>query len=395
MPVEIRLPATRTSVRQLLRGAALALLLLSLNAGHVTARLGWLHKSKQVLETDQRAYLEMSWDWPWKARDVEAPFCWRPLAPLLAHGLFSAGVPMNAAWYLLTNLWLFAFLVSFHGYLERRGFGPWESALGLILVGLLPAAVRWYEYQYWMTDPPALCLVSLAFLLIERRRDRWLAPVGLVGVAARETWLLVLPYYVLRRLREEGPRAAIRKGCLVALPALALVAFLRYGLAPRPHEDLLGTVREALAFRARHLLDNQLYFATLGSFGVLLPLLLLFPARLASWARTRYEEAAVVAVVVGSLALAENTDRLLVYAIPVVVPAALMAFRELQARGGLGRVPAAVLVVALQLVFWQETRYAGLQGASLYQPTSWTVIALMSGFWALAWWQLRAPAAKT
>jgi cytochrome c-type biogenesis protein CcsB len=38
------------------------------------------------------------------------------------------------------------------------------SVVGLVLVGLMQGAVRWFEYQYWMTDPSALMLTTLAFL---------------------------------------------------------------------------------------------------------------------------------------------------------------------------------------------------------------------------------------
>ena len=192
-------------------GGALAALLLCLNASVVISAMGPLHKPKSVLETDHRAYLEMTWGLPWRAA-VEPPYCWRVLAPGVAHGLVSTGLDINAAWYLLTNVSLFGFLVAFHALLRLQGFAGREAALGLALLALLPAAVRWYQYQYWMSDPPAMLLVTLGFVAVESGRTRWLPALGPLGVATRESWLVVLPFELLRRVMAGGrsPDAVLR-----------------------------------------------------------------------------------------------------------------------------------------------------------------------------------------
>jgi hypothetical protein len=373
-------------VRRSLQGAALAGLVLLGNAAYVIAALGPLHRSKTVLETDHRTYMEMAWAEPWRA-EVEAPYCWRLLTPYLVFLIIKSGLDMNAAYYLLTNLALFGFLFCLHAYLARLGLSAGESALGLLLVGLLPAAVRWYQYQYWMTDPLALFFVTLGLLLVHSERHVWLAVLGTVALANRETHLLVLVYFALDRLRREPARTALPRALLIALPGLAVLAAIRYLLLPRPGEDVLATLGEMLAFRYRHLFDNQLYLVTLGSFGVLLPLALLEPRRVAGELRRHYEAAAYLALTFASLALANNTDRLLVYAAPVLLPPALWGLRSLTRRG-LATVWIA-LVLALQAFFYRETLFYGHQGISIYQPTNWPVILSMLGFYVLARWRLR------
>jgi hypothetical protein len=374
------------------QGALLAGLILLGNAACVIAVLGPLHRPKAVLETDHRVYLEMAWNEPWRA-DVEAPYCWRLLTPYLVFLLMKTGLGMNAAYYLLTNVALFGFLVCLHAYLGRLGFSAREAGLGLLLVGLLPGAVRWYEYQYWMTDPLGLFFVTLGLLLVQTERHAWLSALGALAMTNRETFVLVPAYFLFHRLRREPWRAAIRRAVLVALPAVLVLAAFRLALLPRPGESLLATAAAVLAFRFRHLFDNQLYFATLGSFGVLLPLSLLAPRRLIDDLKRNWDAAAYLALTYASLLLGNNTDRLLAYAVPVLLPFALRGLRTLAHQGAtpLWVVPAAV---GLQALFYQQTLFHGHQGISIYQPTNWTVILAMLGFWLVAqWWRGREGSA--
>ncbi len=373
------------------RGALLAGLILLGNAAYVIAALGPLHRSKAVLETDHRVYMEMAWGPPGSA-EVAAPYCWRLLTPYLVFLLMKTGLGMNAAYYLLTNLALFAFLFCLHAYLGRLGFTDREAALGLLLCGMLPAAVRWYEYQYWMTDPLGLLFVTLGLLLVLEERHVWLSALGALAIANRETFVLVGVFLLLHRLRLEPPRRALRRALLVALPMSLVLVGIRLAV-PRPDESLVSTLLEMSSFRLRHLFDNQLYFATLGSLGVLLPLSLLAPRRLLEDLRRRFDDAVYLALVYASLLLANNTDRLLVYAVPVLVPLALCGLRSLSP-DGVAPAWAAPTAIALQGLLYQQTLFHGHQGISIYQPTNWPVIFSMVGFWLAAqWWRRqRAPA---
>ena len=69
--------------------------------------------------------------------------------------------------------------------------------------------MRWFEYQYWMTDPVALFLVMLAFFLIERAKWRAVDAVSVAAAFVRETLHRGVP---LRLPARAAARAALRRG---------------------------------------------------------------------------------------------------------------------------------------------------------------------------------------
>ncbi len=86
-----------------------------------------------------------------------------------------------------------------------------------------------------------------------------------------------------------------------------------------------------------------------------------------------------MAAAYASLAFANNTDRLLVYALPAVVPVALAALRSM---AGAGRRWGAVAATALglQVFFYLETPFHE-QGISVYPPTGVAVVVALCVFW--------------
>src|SRR5512143_3842865 len=87
--------------------AAVSVILLAGNAAYVSANLGFIHKPRRVLETDQYHYIAMAAAPPWREASKasrEAPFCYRVLAPAMVFLLTRAGIGLNLAFYLLTNL---------------------------------------------------------------------------------------------------------------------------------------------------------------------------------------------------------------------------------------------------------------------------------------------------
>lgn len=362
-------------------GAGAAALALALNAGYVSAHLGFLHRARAVRESDHHHYIERAEGEAGRKALAEAPpYLWRVLTPLAARGLMRLGLGVNAAFYLITNLSLFGFLLVLFLYLRELGFDRGLSLTGLALVGLMQGAVRWFEYQYWMSDPPCLFLVALAFWLIRREQPRALAVASVVAALVRETYVLVFPHYLLRLARRmPWPQAILRTAAVAALP-LAILAGLRYALVPNQPDDLLASLHENVDFRLRHFWDNQWYVLTVGTWGVVLPLLLLFPGRLLELCRRHFDQLAPALVVYASLLVSNNTERPLAYAVPALLPAAMHNLGAFLEETGLPAGPVIAAAVAVQAFFWSQTRLFEM-GMSIYQPASVPVALAVLAFW--------------
>ena len=67
-----------------------------------------------------------------------------------------------------------------------------HADLAVVLMGLTQGAVRWFEYQYWMSDPLCLALVAAAILLPRicarfEKRSAWSA-AAINSAAAAYPW---------------------------------------------------------------------------------------------------------------------------------------------------------------------------------------------------------------
>ena len=160
--------------------------------------------------------------------------------------LTRAGLSVNAGFWLVTNAALFGFLLLLWLHLRDLGFALPLRLTGLLIVGFTQGAVRWFEYQYWMSDPAALFLVMLAFFLLERRRWAALAAASVAAALVRETYVLVYPYVFLHQLRagRPWPRAALRTVVLAALPFAVLVAIRRSIVPNQPDDFVTGRSRQ-------------------------------------------------------------------------------------------------------------------------------------------------------
>jgi hypothetical protein len=366
-------------------GALLALLLLALNVLAVSSRLGLVHKPKQVKEYDHWRYVEMARGPEGRpALQKEPPYCFRLAVPALVRGLSRLGLSVNGGFFLVTNAVLFGFLLVLWLHLRDLGFALPLRVAGLLVVGLTQGAVRWFEYQYWMTDPAALFLVMLAFFLAERGKWGALLATSVLAAFVRETYVLVYPYVFLRDLRRGRPflPAAARTAALAALPLAILVA-IRGLVVPNQPDSFVAGIVDSMTFRWNHRLDNQAYVVTLGAFGVIVPLVLLFPARLPGLVRRHFDRALYVLSAYATLTISNNNERPLAYALPALVPAALWCLRAFLEQTGLSALPVLAAVVSLQALFWAGQRWAEI-GMSIYQPVNWTTVLAMAGAWLAA-----------
>lgn len=371
----------RVQRRDVLVGGLAALLALAVNAGYVSAHLGFVHRPKQVRESDHHHYIERAEGEAGRKALAEAPpYVWRVLTPLAARALMHAGLSVNAAFYLITNLSLFGFLLVLFLYLREVGFDRALALTGLALVSFMQGAVRWFEYQYWMSDPPCLFLVALAFWLVRRQKHAALGLVSVVAAFVRETYVVVYVHYLLYLWKRRSWPEAVARTLAVSVLPVAILLVLRLAIVPNQPDDLVASFHENVAFRLRRLFDNQWYVLTLGTWGVLFPLFLLYPARIWGLARRHFDQLAPALAVYASLAVSNNTERPLAYAVPALLPAALHNLRSFLAETRLPALAVVAVAVALQAFFWWQTRLFEM-GMSIYQPANLAVAAAMLGFW--------------
>ncbi len=359
--------------------------ILGLNVLAVSSRLGFLHKAKQVKEYDHWRYIEMARGAEGRpALQREPPYCFRLAVPALVRGLCSLGLSENAAFFLVTNAALFGFLLVLWLHLRDLGFALDLRVTGILVVGFTQGAVRWFEYQYWMSDPAALFLVMLAFFLAERGKTGALLGVSLLAAFVRETYVLVYPYLFLRDLRRGlSLLPAFGRAAALAAGPFAILVAIRRLVPPNQPDSFVSGIVDSMTFRLHHLLDSQFYVVSLGAFGVLVPLVLLFPSRLPGLARRHFDRALYVVSVYATLVISNNNERPLAYALPALVPAALWCLRAFLDETRLPAAPVLSAVVALQAVFWAGQRWAEI-GMSIYQPVNWTTVAALATAWLAA-----------
>ena len=374
------------SGRDIRTALALAALIVAANAGYVASKLGFVHRPKVVMESDHRHYIHMATS-PDEPEDP--PYAFRVAAPRLARGLMAWGLSVNEAFYALTQISLVAFLACVFLFLRARGFTPEVSALVLALMGLTQGAVRWFEYQYWMSDPLCMALVAAAVLAIQLDGP-WRAAI-LIGFAAgfvRESFVLVLPFAFFHTLKRHDLKEAILRTGAIAIAFFAVSLTLHALITPIAPDDWWSGIVDSMSFRARHFLDKQWYVLTLGTWGVFVPLALCDVRGVFRRVGENLDLTFLALATYGTLIISNNPERPLAYAWPAVAAAGAAGLRALSAtivtpyRDPFQRI--AALCLGAQLVHFGVTRWNDLAGSSLYQPANYIVTGLMFAMW-LVW----------
>ncbi|MEA1928667.1 MAG: hypothetical protein U9N73_10710, partial [Candidatus Auribacterota bacterium] len=120
------------------------------------------------------------------------------------------------------------------------------------------------------------------------------------------------------------------------------------------------------------------------SIGVIFPLLLLLPKKIIKYCKQEYDSLVFVLLIYGQLAIANNTDRLLVYALPVLLPVALGNLKKFSPRSRVPEAAFMALIVILQVLFYTGTIFYRQTAISVFQPTNLTIVISLSLFWVLS-----------
>jgi hypothetical protein len=323
------------------RGALLALVLA---AGLVAWRQGRLDRpgsyDRYTLPAyDAYAYVAMA-ERP--AVFTVAPWGYRVLTPLFARALSPRDVVRGFRWLTLAGLALSG--AALYAFLRRLGHEPAPALAGVAFLCLCGAAGEVIGYPF-LVEPLALLLQVLFLLAVECGAGAGvLALVSALAASNKELQLLLLPVVLTARVSRDGWRTALLKTAASAAGALATIALLRWWWAPvaslprlpaadawRPILGALWTLRgEALAGL---LLSGLLPVALAGAllprsrtylrrYGLTAGVMLAFP--FAAFLNVGEARPPVL--------FGKNTDRLLLFAVPVLLPLALHALEAVLRR---------------------------------------------------------------
>jgi hypothetical protein len=240
-------------------------------------------------------------------------------------------VTFVALW--LTGPALYALLRSLH-------FPPALALLGLPMFYSLRPAVAFNLWDFWLTDASAFLFLTLAITAAVQRRPVRFTLLLAVGVLCKESVLFAAPlWYTLQVRYPIEPRRAIQTAILT-VPAVAVLITLRL-LIPAGNGDpayitTMPTYLQSSSIVAdpytlhesfsRAIAQRDWFTilqATVGTFGPLF--LLTLWAGHEHWLRW----SPLIVLALAQLALAVNTERLVVLAFPSVITMELSTVKAL------------------------------------------------------------------
>jgi hypothetical protein len=264
-----------------------------------------------------------------------APWGYRVLTPALVHAL---PLDVVTAFRLVTVAGLLASAILLGAFLRRMGHGLAACALAVAVFAWLGPTRELVQYPF-LVEPVTLALeVAFLLVLVGRGGTGTLALVAVLGALSKELQLLLVPLVFFARREPDGARTALRKTAIVGIAA-GLATLLVRTWTPLPELGLGHPPMDAVAAAfARDWPDTWRGALMLGLTPVALGGALLPRSR--PFLR-RYGYGLAVTLIVPFAAFVnvgdprviffgKNTERLLIYAIPLLMPLALHAVDALR-----------------------------------------------------------------
>jgi hypothetical protein len=254
------------------------------------------------------------------------PHGYRIGVPFLAHFL---PLETEPSFFSLTVLGLLGTLTLAYVFLRRLGFSHGMGLLGLSFVGAAPEIAGFLQ-NYFLVDPLSICLIVALFIAIERDSSAGVtALLLLVASLFKESAFYVLPVLYFRRAggwRWSG-RAAW-KVFWICLPAVAAALILRFAW---------GGELSGFPYRLPWSIPRQPWIGSLdayiriwrGLFGYL-SLIAIANAFTNRWRDFALGYVSYFVIVVAQLIVPLNSERLLFYSFPFIVPLALAEFQRIK-----------------------------------------------------------------
>jgi hypothetical protein len=267
-----------------------------------------------------------------------APWGYRILTPVLVWAL-PVGVVDGFA--LVTFAGLLVSAVLLQAFLARLGHSLPATAIAAAAFAFLGPTAEVIEYPF-LVEPVTLALeVAFLLALAGRGTTGLLALLAVLGALSKELHLMLVPLVFFARVERDGARGALRKTAIVGAAAIAATVLLRTWVplsdAPTlgrpPLEAVLQAWRRDWPQTWRGAL--MLGLVPLALAGAVLPRARPFLRRFGYGLAVTLVVPFAAFVNVGDprvIFFGKNTERLLLYAIPFLVPLALHAIDALRGR---------------------------------------------------------------
>jgi hypothetical protein len=279
-----------------------------------------------------------------------APWGYRVLTPWLAGTLPVGHTPVgNTARAFRYVTWggLVAAGVLLFAYLRRRGHAAWAALLGVAAFGWSGPVAGAVHYRF-LVEPVTVALEVAFLLALESGAGLGvLALAAGLGALSKEFFLFLLPLVYLIRRTREGDRRALLSAAWVAAPAVVATLVLRFAWTPYLAGGS-GVGLGLFASAARRMVQSWSEWAPPLLLGGLAPLALLACFRRLARPRLLGDLYLVAVALLPPFFnpvtfFPADVPRLLLYALPALIPLALLAMDRLLpnvAEGGLrGRWP--------------------------------------------------------
>jgi hypothetical protein len=352
---------------------------------------------------DHHKYVYMAEEGPWAFH--VAPFCWRIGVPLVARVL-PFGIQTNFMLITFASLWGAGVGMYWLGQVFGKS---WAAGMfGMLAFFGVGWATKYAVFDFWLPDPAAVAIVTLAACCVLTRRAAAFATLLALGVLVKESVIFVAPLWWTLPQTGDGPYGQrLVRGVFAVLPAAVILVGLRMAIPAKNHDaeyvrSLSPRLTEVDEGRTSYAYSEQLqriswqrvkdvsvrfletvHSYSVGSLGVL-PLALPFFAMRRN-ARLLLRLLPFLVLVYAQLLLATDTQRLLVLALPAVLLMTLNGWEALVQRCGTGAavwLPLPALLIGLNL--WKADRIAG---------PSWVEACVLAAYagavWAAGRWRQR------
>jgi len=262
-----------------------------------------------------------------------APWGYRVLNPWLIRALLPTARDVVPGFFWSTVIGLSLGGVLLYLYLRRLGNGELPSLLGVVLLAASGPAVAAIRYQF-LVEPLTLVLEMALLLALESAAPlACLAFIAVLGCLSKESFLLFLPLvYLVRRKREGGTRALLEM-LAVALPALAMTIGLRRYWTPHIRPPLPFLELDTFALASARVSSSWREWCTAPLLMGLTPLAIVGACCQKGRALAARGAYLLVATMVTPFLnpvtfVSPDIDRLLLYALPGVIPLALVVLQR-------------------------------------------------------------------